>query len=739
MTAARIWWRLARSQPGLLAIATVVVALACGLLATGARVFHEVAADDLVHAIDEGPEPAQRIEYVVESRLGIGPDDPMAQIRARGEAFLDERVSDVVADVLEPSQFVIDSPPYEISSFPDEDDGPFELSIALRYQQGLESQMSLIAGELPQNSSAVDVLRGTECPADRLELAGYVHDPLIDCEVHQLGVHQVALTEESARDLLVGVGDRIMLHPEILDPLWAPVFGVDLSEPTVLEISGLIELSSPDAPFWFGDTTLHRPVVTENADFRIVEAIGFLAPAQYRSWLRERLGVRWRYTWRYPVAADRIPVDGAAEVANEVSQLSAPDGRVISRLDAAIFAHLDQRALALAVASISSSGVVTLAVAAVWIIVALAGRREARGWRTLESRGAGRSTMATIGVLHGLAVTIPAVLATSLVAWAVAPNAPWTPAGTLLVALAVLVIGTTTTATLRNDARLGVSSGALTSSTSTSARRLVRDALLVVLAIGAVVLASRRDATGGLDRSGGLDLLLALTPPAVAMALAAITIRFAPRLFEIVSTIGARFDGLVGFVGSRRLASGRSAAGASAVIVVLAIGVAGLAGSLRRSLPAIDRSDPFPLWIERGLEVLIAYSILIAFVGVSAGLAMTAASRRRALSILHTLGASSREMAGITSLGQVASTLLAAVVGVIAAVVAVIGVGSALDFAVFAANDSGIEQAPVRLDRTSAVASGSAVILASVVGAMVAIRLDRRSVEMSSLDKGGVG
>ena len=228
MTAARLWWRFARAQAWLLVAAVVSVALASTLLATGARLFHEVAADDLIHAVDEGPEPARRIDYVVESRIGLGSSEPMERVREHGEHFLADRVSDDVAAVLERSQFVVDSAPYDISSFPDDDDGPFELSIALRYQEGIEDQLSLVAGAMPGEPRKIGMLRGPECPPDPLDVDGFVADDDVACTLDELSVHQVVLTEDTARDLLIGVGDRVLLRPQSLDPLWAPVFGSDL-------------------------------------------------------------------------------------------------------------------------------------------------------------------------------------------------------------------------------------------------------------------------------------------------------------------------------------------------------------------------------------------------------------------------------------------------------------------------------------------------------------------------------
>lgn len=586
-SAVRLWGRMVRSQPMLVFAVAAMVVLGAILAASGARLLHRVSTDDLRQSIGEGDASDRTLSQVYETRIGPGPaEDPLRQIDDRGQRFLDQAVPEEVAEVLGPRQFVFDSPPYRVGSFPDQDDGPFTLSFRFRYQQGVADHLTLVEGAMPTERDPIKLLFGPDCPPDRLAVEGYESDDETDCKALDVPVHEVAVTATTAEDLLLELGDRAILRPDIVDPAWAFAFDRLLSERLVLEISGIIELSDPDDDYWFDDSALHRPSITENPDFRFVYATGLLDPGSYRRLIRNVLEVDYVYTWRHPVVAERIDTDGAEALMIEFEKLETAEGDVITGVPQVIADHLDQRDLTIALLSVAFAGVAVLASAAAWVLTTLTVARQENTWRLVLARGFGRPMVVGIGLVHGIVVAVPAGLVGLAAGAALVPDSPPRDSMILVALLSTAVILATTAATATAVLGRKATAGQSTARAGSTIRPLVRDGVVVILACAAAILIQGRDGSGGIDAGGDLDILLAIAPGLIGGGFAVVLLRLTGPLFGLLAAGATRLPGTVPHLGFRRLTADDRAARSSMVVLVLAVGLAGMAWSVRTSVAA---------------------------------------------------------------------------------------------------------------------------------------------------------
>jgi len=628
-----LWRRVVRTRPAG-ALAIFAVTLAAALLVTGgARLLDRVSTDDLVDAIESAEPRAANIQYVTDGRFGVGSvAEPLSRIRDRGQEIFDDELTTPIQDIIVDQQFVIESPPFRVSSYPDQDEGPFTRTLRIRFQSELDDHLTVVDGRAPGERALRSVLIGDECPPDMSAvdefLAAAGTDPApepLDCRVTDVPVYQVAMTAQTAADLMVDVGDTVVLRPEPTHPRWAFVRAEFLSRVILVEVVGIIELSDPSDDYWFGDDALHRPRIIENPDFRLIFASAVTPPVDYRPMVRDIQDVHFDFAWRYIVDPARIDQTEAADLAAEIDKLGSNEDQVITLLPEIINQHLVERTLTVGLMSTAFAGVLVVSAAATFVLASLAADRQHHSLRLLLDRGIGRGGLRWTGLWHGLVVSVPAVVAALAVVGQWVEQAPWSrpmAAGGLV---AVGVVGSVVAAVwLATDrAAKGTVSGPRSvprsgtihdlvadESQVAAARRLVRDAALLLTAVGAVVLVRRRaefgvgaasTVGGDGNRAGGgslaavagsgvdLDLLMAMAPPVIGLAAGVLTIRLLSPLFQLLAGLGGRMRGAVLFVAFRRVVSQGRAARSAVMIVVLAVGMAGFATTTRAAVAEAQR------------------------------------------------------------------------------------------------------------------------------------------------------
>ena len=343
LTALRLWARTIKAEPAAAAAIVAVALLAVVLAAAGSRQLDQVSRVDLRNGLDEGPPEQRSVRYELDSRIGAGGDDPFAQVERQGDDFRENQLPASTKALIDNSQFVIDSSPYRVSSFPDQEDGPFTIRFRFRQQQNLAAHMSLTEGRFPEQQDDIPMLRGPDCPADVWSVDGFDFSPDVNCRLVDIPVFEVVVTADTAEAMMIPVGEKAVMRPDVDDRRWGFTSGVDLDRRIILRISGLIELSDLDDDFWYDDITLHHPRINENPDFRRVLGTGVFDPDDYRRLVRHVQGTDFEYTWRYLIDSERLDRAEAAAVAADLRRVTSREGRVSTVMPRVIEEFLAQR------------------------------------------------------------------------------------------------------------------------------------------------------------------------------------------------------------------------------------------------------------------------------------------------------------------------------------------------------------------------------------------------------------
>lgn len=561
-----------RAQPAVASTIAVTVLLASFLLSAAPRLLEDVAAEDLESTVSE-PVPAQRnIRVERFARIGAGgAADPFRAVREIGDAFAESEIPPAVAAVTSGHTYVAESPRFAIGPLPGEDPPhPFEMFLRFRYQDGIEDHWSVVTGTLPEPRAPETILTGPGCPrspeevraiTERLQ-SGETPEGL-ECALTEVPHFEVAVTAETAEALGLSPGHRMVLRPDGSDPLFFGLSGDALAYEVVVSISGIVELDAPTLEYWYGDRSLHLPFIQENPDFRIIFATGVMAPEDYGR-LTSTLGTaNWSYAWRYFVDPGLVRRADVATLRSALTPFEAfyspvaspTEPRVITQLSDLLAAHVAQRAQTIALMSVAAAGLFSVVVAVVFLLATLMTDRQRRGIVQIRNRGGSRGQMALTRLYESMLLMVPAaVLGYWLAAWLF----PGTDGSTALRATFALVLAATSlvvasalplfTRPLGSLQREQYGSRARGASSS----RLVGEVLVLVLAVGSVLLLRRRGLAGGETADLEVDMLLAVTPVLLALAVAVVTVRLFPLVMSLCAWLGSRLRGLVVFVGFRR-------------------------------------------------------------------------------------------------------------------------------------------------------------------------------------------
>ena len=585
----RVWWRQVTSAPSLM-LTTFAATLVAAVLATGApRLLEQVSDDDLKDAIASVEPEERNITIARDHRIGAGSRaDPFNYVDRNGQKYIDDDFPPSVSAIVADQGFVVDSPPYTVSSFPDDIEGPFPTTFRFRYQSGVEEELTIVEGHLPERRAPIPMFEGPDCPDDPLAVDGFEADSEIQCSVVPISVYEVAITAETAEAMMLSVGDLVTLTPDASDPAWTFSIGDVLTRRLILSISGFVELTDPSGEYWYADTALHQPVITENADFRLIDATGLMRPDVYRDLLVDTFGVPLEYTWRYYVDPELVGQDQVGDLAADLTKIAPRDAIVSTLLPRVIDDFIAQRAQTVALMSTTIAGVLVVAVAVLFMLASLWDQR----WRSAAllavDRGSSRVQTFMAVTRHAVVAVVPATITGFVLTLLLVPDVSSPLAVRAAVALAVggsvaIVVATSRGSAARSKAPAADEPDAPVS----TARRLVRDSFVLIAGAGSVVLLRRR---GSLDDTGDVDLefdlLLATAPAIVGLAIGLIALRVYSPLVRLCSRIGARSPGAVPLVGFRRLVGHTNAAHTPFIVILLAVGVAVFASIVRSSIEA---------------------------------------------------------------------------------------------------------------------------------------------------------
>lgn len=573
----RVLWRQITSAPAA-ALTIFVATLLTALFVSGVpRMLERVSEDDLREGL-AAAEPEQRnIRAVSTQRIhGNIEGDPFAHVGDRGEALLTEGFPESLRSIVAGSQYLMDTPQFRVTSFPDDTEGPFSTNFQFRHQQGIGDHLDLTSGSLPEESQPIEMLFGDQCPDDRLAVDDFEETPEVSCFVTSVPVFEAAVTAVTAEEMMLHVGDRVFLRPDGSDPLW--FIGTNPEDHTfVLEISGIIELSDLSEEYWYADPRLHRPRIAETPDFRSIFAFGLMRPDQYDRMLTSMPTRGFRYTWRYFIDPERIEATRAEELRADVARiLPTNEEQVFTFLDGLITDYLDQRALTVGLLSTAVTGLLVTAMGLILVLAALIADRQAGSTVLIRDRGASRGQLALTGAYTGLLLVASATLLGYLVTTAAIPETDALLSGR---GSAVLVLGGTIAVVVAGAPyvlrRLGALQRPDTPAEGSSGRRVVLEIFVLIAAVASVALLRRRGLADPSEEGGvDFDALLAAAPAIIGFGAGLVVLRLMVPLMRSLSWLGGRRRDAIAFLGFRRLISLPAAGRAPTLVVLLAVAVA---------------------------------------------------------------------------------------------------------------------------------------------------------------------
>ena len=572
----RTWRRQVRSETVALVTIATATLLTVGSASIAPRVLEHAAEADLRDAVAAAAPEQRNLSFELTSRVGTGPlDDSFRYVDLRGEQLLESDVPDSVERIIREQRWLFDSPEFQVSSFPAQVGGPFPTTFKFRYQEGVADQLSLVSGAMPAAADPVFLLEGSECPDRAVPPDEFERSPEQDCFVVELPVFEAAVTRQTAADMMLAVGDQVTLTPSLSDIKWRTAPTVALRNRIVLRISGIVELTDPSLEYWYADSALHRPRITENPDFRLVAAVGLIAPDRYRRLLGAIPGVNSEYTWRCFVDPEQVTNADPEQLARDLDKIGPVGVHTVTLLPDVLVDHVLQRRLTAQLLASSTAGLLVVAVATIGALALLSALRQSRSTSLVGDRGGSRLQLAGNAFRTAALVALPPSLVGWLVAWRLFPDTSSSTSVSIALALssAVIVAVVAMAVPGRRDHQPG-----------RSRRRIVAEGVLFVGAVGAVLSLRRRSLFTADGDVRDVDLLLAITPALVALVAGTVAIRLVGPTSGAIAAVAARRRGLATFVGFRRLVVQPVAMRFPLVVMTVAVAVAALSSVLATSV-----------------------------------------------------------------------------------------------------------------------------------------------------------
>jgi putative ABC transport system permease protein len=695
--------RRIRSDPPVAAAVFGVVLVTSFVFAAVPRTFERNADEGVRFAVARANPFARNVEITKAGRISPGPGaDSLVPVSAAG-VRLQQSFPESLQRVLQGRRAVVETVRYTVVDPPGRPGPPGTTRLlTLESVQGTENHAR---GRFP----------GARAASVPLPFRGEQDDaPLVE----------VAISQEAAAQLSVGVGDRLYLAPDPEDPL---VDEVALSERSMfaVEVSGLLTPRATGDKAWLQDARLGR-AVTRDTDFRrYVYGYALFAGPAYGQVARATQPLPLRYAWRYEVDASNFEARDFDRLEADVRLLDSRFGEttfgqrlgtgVRTGLSEVLAGYRADRDASAAVFAVGATGLLALALAVLALLAGLAADRRGEGIALLRSRGG--STWQVLGAeaVEGIALALPAG-AVGYLGARLAVDGHGASLSLWLVAAIVAATGVILAAAAAGPARRGVGGRGRdeVAVPTLSPRRLAVEALVVLLSAVGVYLLRRRGLT---EEGGGFDPYLAAVPLLLGLAAGILAVRLYPLPVRLLAAATSRRPDLVPALAFRRVARQPGVTTAPLLVLLLGVSVsvfaAAVGATLAEAQAGAQETSLSPL--ATGTAAAFRAGAVLAGAYAAAVLVLApllaARSRLRDLAYLRALGLSRAQAVRITA-AELAPVVVASLVfGTFLGVAVVYLVEPGLDLNALAAGE---RKAAVRLDP---LASGLLLVALLLVSA----------------------
>jgi putative ABC transport system permease protein len=671
--------RRLRSDPFFAAALFAATAATAFLFALVPQVFDRMAESSLEETVAAANALERNVSIAgageVEAAQGA---DPVAGVVAQGDEH-EERFPAGVQAVTGEGRASVETSRYTILAPPGEAGIPGTTRyLTLRYLEDAGEHLDIVEGDAPTDD------------------AGPVEPPFGD-RTAVTGL-EIALSETTAEQLSVSLGDRLYVGPASDDPL---VRNVPLADRRLLalDVVGILGGRVGDDA-WLRESRLGRAAIRDTETMRFVFGYALVSGEEYNELLAGVDPLPLRYEWRFLVDPAAVAGEDTEALASEVRRLEAAFGQttfgqrlglgVRTGLGRILARHEEDRQAAQAVLAVSGIALLAVALSVLGVLAALAAERRSEAITLLRSRGGSLAQTVGAQAVEGLLVAVPAG-ALGYVAATLAAGRPPELLPALLAAAIVLAVAALLAGAAVGTARRAVVPGrpdeALVPRLSPA--RIALESLVVVAALAGAYLLRRR----GLSSEGGFDPYLAAVPVLVGLAAAIVTLRLYPLPLRALAWAAAPRRDLVPALGLRRLARQPTLAVAPLLVVLLATSVgvlaATLAGTISVAQDRVAGSELTPL--DTGTLDVFRAGIVVAGAYATVALALapvlSARPRLRDLAYLRALGLSRRDALGLAAYELVPPVALALALGIVLGVVLGYLVEPGLDLAALAAGE----------------------------------------------------
>jgi putative ABC transport system permease protein len=569
--------RRLRTEVGVVALLVALVALTSFLFAGAPRLFNLVADAALVDQLRTAPVAERNVQ--LSSTGGVGLDlGTVDDVGAAYQRAFPASIGSLIAE----RRFSITSPRFEIVDPP-----RYPVFVALRYQDGLEAAITLVAGRLPATNAE-------PLPSAAIEMDQPAPLPTTPPRI------EIAISAATAKEIGVDVGAVLGATLDTADPMLRSflIRGIDAE----FRVVGIFAVVDPDADVWFSNRALQRPDIGGSDENPIAFATGLIAPEAYPDVAASRLP--FQFAWRFFLDPERADVGQLDTLLSDLRRLQSSnteatfgffvDPPLILRtgLLTIMERYLAERSAAEAVLSVAAIGPFALAVGAIAMVAILLVVRRRASLDLARGRGASAFLVLATQLWEAALLAGGASLIGLLVAVQIVPGRPSGLTVTLALATAaaaVLALVLATWPSVRR--RLGPFHREDASVLPTSPRRLVLEVTGVGLAVAGVMLLQQRGLVIGSQRAGEvvrLDPFLAAVPVLAGLAMGIVAMRLYPLPVRAFSWLAARRRDLVPVLGLRNV--GRHSAAANLPLLVLML-TAAFGAFASVVLSSIDRGQ----------------------------------------------------------------------------------------------------------------------------------------------------
>lgn len=361
-----------------------------------------------------------------------------------------------------------------------------------------------------------------------------------------------------------------------------------------VRVTGLFTPAGPGGAYWPAHHRYEDAEVDRLSSGDIITlATALVGPAGYRA-LCAGTPFQIGLTWTYTPAAHRVTAAASPVLVRDVqragealanARVDAAGPVLTTRFDDLLADYVRRLHAAQTLLSLSLAGLFAAAIGMLALAVRLLPARMESALTTQAARGASRVQLAGATAAPASLVAVPAAVA-GVALSAVLVTGPAQP-------LSLVIAAATAVAAIAGPAVLAALAGGRRERlTRRSHRRLVAEALVVVLAVAGTYLLRRRGLTTE-TWAAGVDPYLAAVPALLAVAAGLIVLRILPHPLRLAGRLLGRGRSAAPFVGVARASRQGAAAVLPLVVLLLAVTVIGFGSTVRTSLTRVQRTATY--------------------------------------------------------------------------------------------------------------------------------------------------